>query len=178
MTIERVVVGDYQTNCYILSIGIDCLVIDPGDEYEKIKECISNKNVLAILLTHRHFDHIGALDSISNCGKLKIYEYNNVGEKEYKIGPFNFKIIYTKGHTEDSITYYFETEKIMFTGDFIFENSIGRTDLPTGDYNEMLKSIDMIKKYPDDILIYPGHGNETKLGIEKINNIWFDTVNS
>lgn len=178
MTVENVVVGDYQTNCYILSIGNTCLVIDPGAEYEKIKNCISNKNVLAILLTHRHFDHIGALDLVSNNGKLKIYEYNNVEEKEYKIGPFNFKVIYTNGHTKDSITYYFENEKIMFTGDFLFENSIGRTDLPTGDYNEMLKSIELIKKYDDDIIIYPGHGNETKLGIEKINNIWFDNVNN
>lgn len=178
MTIERVVVGCYKTNCYILSIGNDCLVIDPGDEYAKIKKVIFNKNVLAILLTHRHFDHIGALDLVSKYGEIKIYEYNNIEPKEYKIGPFNFKTIYTKGHTEDSITYYFENEKIMFTGDFIFENSIGRTDLPTGNYNEMLKSIDMIKKYDDDILIYPGHGYATKLGIEKINNIWFDNVNS
>lgn len=178
MTVEKVVVGDYQTNCYILSIGSDCLIVDPGDEYEKIAECVSNKNILAILLTHRHFDHIGALDAICNSRDLLVYEYSNTLEKEYTIGAFNFKVMYTKGHTDDSITYYFENDKMMFVGDFIFENSIGRTDLPTGDYNEMLKSIDMIKKYDDDILIYPGHGNETKLGIEKINNLWFDNVNS
>lgn len=177
MIVDRVIVGDYQTNCYILSIGQDCLVIDPGDEYDKIKNRISNKNVLAVLLTHRHFDHIGALDLVSNNGKLKIYEYSNVEEKEYQIGSFNFKVIYTSGHTKDSITYYFENDKMMFVGDFIFENSIGRTDLPTGDYNEMLKSIELIKKYDDEIIIYPGHGNSTKLGIEKINNIWFDNVN-
>lgn len=178
MKLDRIIVGDYQTNCYILSIENDCLVIDPGSEDERIKKCISNKNILAILLTHRHFDHIGALDSVSKNGKIKIYEYNNVEEKEYKIGPFNFKVIYTSGHTNDSVTYYFENEKMMFTGDFIFENSIGRTDLPTGNYSDMLKSIEMIKTYDDDIIIYPGHGNSTKLGIEKINNIWFDNINS
>lgn len=178
MKVDRIIVGDYQTNCYILSIANDCLVIDPGSEYEKIKKCISNKNILAILLTHRHFDHIGALDSVSKNGKIKIYEYNNVKEEEYKIGPFNFKVIYTSGHTSDSVTYYFEVEKMMFTGDFIFENSIGRTDLPTGNYSDMLKSIEIIKKYDDDIIIYPGHGNSTKLEIEKINNIWFDNINS
>ncbi|MCI8778433.1 MAG: MBL fold metallo-hydrolase [Bacilli bacterium] len=181
MIVERVVVGDYQTNCYILSIGNDCLVIDPGDEYEKIMEFVSNKKILGVLLTHRHFDHIGALDLLNDNGKFKTYktyEYNNVEEKEYKIGSFKFKIIYTKGHTDDSITYYFEKDKVMFVGDFVFENSIGRTDLPTGNYSEMLKSIDIIKKYDDDILIYPGHGNATKLGIEKINNLWFDNVNS
>ncbi len=178
MNIEKVVVGDYCTNCYILSIGHDCLVIDPGCEYDKIKKCISDKNVLAVLVTHRHFDHIGALDLVSNKGSIPIYEYSNIEPKDYKIGPFSFKVIYTKGHTDDSITYYFEKEKSMFTGDFIFENSIGRTDLPTGNYNEILKSINMIKKYDDDIKVYPGHGNQTKLGIEKINNIWFDNVNS
>ncbi len=129
---ERVVVGDYQTNCYILSIGQDCLVIDPGDEYDKIKSCISNKNVLAILLTHRHFDHIGALDLVSNYGKLKIYEYNNVKEEEYKIGPFSFKVIYIIEHTNDSITYNFKTENIMFKVDFLFEKRIGRIILQTG----------------------------------------------
>lgn len=178
MQVEKIVVGDYYTNCYILSIGNDCIIVDPGDEYEKIMECVANKKILAILLTHRHFDHIGALDKICNNGNLLVYDYSNTLENSYMVGPFNFKVIYTKGHTADSITYYFEKEKIMFVGDFIFENSIGRTDLPTGNYSEMLKSIAMIKKYDDDILIYPGHGNSTKLGIEKVNNLWFDNVNS
>ena len=177
MQIEKIIVGDYQTNCYLLSIDNDCLIIDPGDEYNKIKEKIKEKNVLAILITHRHFDHIGALEQLYKDYNVKIYDYKNVEEKEYIIKHFKFKVIYTKGHTDDSVTYYFEKENVMFTGDFLFENTIGRTDLPTGSFNEMLKSIDLIKQYEDEIIIYPGHGNTTKLGLEKLNNYWFDNIN-
>lgn len=177
MKIDTIVVGDYQTNCYILTINDNCIIIDPGSEYLKIKEKISNKNLIAILITHRHFDHIGALKDLINEYNVPIYEYKNLEEKQYKIGDFLFKVIYTKGHTNDSVTYYFEIDKIMFTGDFLFENSIGRTDLDTGNYNDMITSIEFLKKYDDDIVIYPGHGNKTNLGIEKINNYWFDSVN-
>lgn len=177
MNIDKIIVGNYQTNCYILSNDNDCIVIDPGDEYYKIKEKIGKKNVLAVLITHSHYDHVGALDDLLKVYNVDVYQFKNLVEKEYKIGDFSFKVIYTFGHTDDSITFYFENEKIMFTGDFIFENSIGRTDLPTGDFNKMLKSIEMIRKYDDEIVIYPGHGNSTKLGLEKINNYWFDMSN-
>ncbi len=177
MIIESVAVGSYQANCYILSIDNNCLVIDPGDEYDKIKKLIGKKNVQGILITHRHFDHIGALDKLFSDYPVKVYEYANLKEQEYKIGNFTFDVLYTKGHTSDSVTYYFKNERIMFTGDFLFLNNIGRTDLPTGNYEEMLKSIEIIKKYADDIVIYPGHGNITKLGLEKTNNFWFDSVN-
>ena len=177
MQIDKIVVGDYQTNCYILSNNNNCIIIDPGDEFEKIKAFLKNKNVIAILITHRHFDHIGALDDLVRTYNCNVCEYNNLEEKNYSINDFNFDVIYTKGHTDDSVTFYFEKEKVMFTGDFLFENSIGRTDLPTGNFNEMLKSIELIKKYDDDIIIYPGHGNQTKLGLEKTNNYWFDSVN-
>lgn len=177
MQIDKMVVGDYQTNCYILTNNNNCIIIDPGDEFEKIKEFLKDKNVVAILITHKHFDHIGALDDLSNTYNCKVYEYNNLEEKDYNINDFNFNVIYTKGHTDDSVTFYFENKKVMFTGDFLFENSIGRTDLPTGNFSEMLKSIELIKKYDDDIIIYPGHGNQTKLGLEKTNNYWFDSVN-
>ena len=146
MNLDKIVVGNYQTNCYILSIGDNCLVIDPGDEYYKIKARIENKKVLGVLITHSHFDHVGALDDLLKEYNVETYQFKNLDEKEYKIGDFLFKVIYTFGHTNDSITFYFENEKIMFTGDFIFENSIGGTDLPTGDFNEMLKSIELIKK--------------------------------
>lgn len=177
MKIEKLIVGNYQTNCYILTNNNNCIIIDPGDEFEKIKKSIKEKNVVAILITHRHFDHIGALKELTKFCNCEVYEYQNLEEKEYKINDFTFNVIYTKGHTDDSVTFYFEKEKIMFTGDFLFENSIGRTDLPTGNFNEMLKSIELIKNYDDDIIIYPGHGNKTKLGLEKINNYWFDSVN-
>ena len=95
----------------------------------------------------------------------------------FDLGNHHLEVIYTPGHTNDSVTYYFKSEKTMFIGDFVFENSIGRTDLPTGDYNKMVDSINLLKKYPDDITLYPGHGNYTTIGIEKINNYWFYNIN-
>lgn len=166
MQIDRVIVGELQTNCYILSIDNECIVIDPGDEYNKIKEIIDDKKVVGVIITHYHFDHIGALNSFD---KDLILDKSNLEEKEYNIGNFNFEVIYTPGHKEDLITIYFKKEKVMFTGDFIFKNSIGRVDLPGGNINDMKKSLDKIKKYDDEIKIYPGHGDSTILGYEKNN---------
>lgn len=160
MKIDRVIVGELETNCYILSIKNKCIVIDPGDEYDKIKKCIGNKEVIAVIITHYHFDHIGALN---NFNKNLIYDINNLEEKENKIGNFNFEVIYTPGHKEDSITIYFKEEKVMFTGDFIFKDGIGRIDLPGGNYKDMLNSLEKIKKYDKDIIVYPGHGDKTIL---------------
>lgn len=86
----------------------------------------------------------------------------------YEFKDFNFKVIFTPGHSWDSKTYYFEEDKIMFTGDFIFKGTIGRTDLGGSD-KDMMKSLKMIMTYPDDIVIYPGHGEATNLGVEKQN---------
>lgn len=77
------------------------------------------------------------------------------------------------GHTNDSLSYYFYKENIMFTGDFIFAGSIGRTDLG-GNSNDMKNSINKIKKYSDNIKIYPGHGDTTSLIDEKVNNVYFN----
>lgn len=160
MKIDRVIVGNLETNCYILSIKNKCVVIDPGDEYDKIKKRIGNKEVIGVIITHYHFDHIGALN---NFDKNLIYDINNLVEKENKISDFNFEVIYTPGHKEDSITIYFKKEKVMFTGDFIFKDGIGRIDLPGGNYKDMLNSLEKIKKYDKDIIVYPGHGDKTIL---------------
>ena len=92
-------------------------------------------------------------------------------EKEYDIGEFKFKVIFNPGHTSDSISYLFDNN--LFCGDFIFKDSIGRWDLPTGNYNELLDSIDKIKKY-NNLIIYPGHGDSTLLEEEKKNNYYFN----
>lgn len=173
MLVNKIVVGYLEENCYILEKDNNVIVIDPGDEYPKIKNMLQGKNVVGILITHRHFDHIGALDDLLNDYKVLIYEDNNTLEKEYNIMDFTFKVIKTYGHTNDSITFYFEKEKVMFTGDFIFQGTIGRTDLPTGNFEDMLLSINKIKEYSSDTTIYPGHGNKTTLGYEKQNNIYF-----
>ena len=158
MKVDRVIVGDLQTNCYILSIDNDVLIIDPGDEYEKIIDKVYGKNILGILITHRHFDHIGALKYFDNV----IYEYKNLSEKEYNIGKFKFNVIYTPGHTKDSVCYYFKDENTLFTGDFIFKDGIGRTDLG-GNSIDMINSLNKIKFLKGDTLVYPGHGDSTYL---------------
>lgn len=160
MKINRVIVGDLNTNCYILEKDKEVIVIDPGDEYNKIKQAIGSKEVIGVIITHYHFDHIGALN---NFDKDIIYDKSNLEEKENKIGNFIFDVIYTPGHKEDLITIYFKEDKVMFTGDFIFKGAIGRTDLPLGNYKEMLNSLNKIKKYDKDIIVYPGHGDITCL---------------
>lgn len=162
MKVDRVIVGQLDTNCYILSIDSDVLIIDPGDEYEKIIDKVYGKNILGILITHSHFDHVGALKYFNNT----VYRYDNLSEKNYNIGKFSFDVIYTPGHTNDSICFYFKDYNIMFTGDFIFKNGIGRTDLG-GYYVDMKKSLNKIKSYDNDIKIYPGHGDSSTLGEEK-----------
>lgn len=159
MIIKRVVVGYLQENCYILEKNGQVLIIDPGDEFNKIDNEINGK-VVGVIITHKHFDHVGALKELIN--KYHV-EVNNYDLKE-----FNFKVLYTPGHSWDSKTYYFENENIMFTGDFIFKGTIGRTDIGGSD-KDMIKSLKMIMPYPDDIKIYPGHGDSTILSVEKQN---------
>lgn len=160
MDIKVLVVGTLQENCYVCSIGNNAFIVDPGDEADRIIDSCKGKNVVEIIVTHHHFDHIGALDELKKYFKL---------EENAKSGIFDYEVIETLGHTSDSRTIYFKNEKVMFTGDFLFYRSIGRTDLDTGSDLEMIKSLELINKYPDDIVIYPGHGPKSTLGREKIN---------
>ena len=173
MDIKIIKVGDLKCNCYILNIDNKVLVIDPGAEYEKIKKELVNKEVLGILLTHNHFDHVGCIFDIMRDYHTKLYDYNSLKEQSYAIGPFNFEVIFTPGHTPDCISIYFKEENIMFTGDFLFYDTIGRCDLPGSDFNEMKQSIEKIKKYNPSITVYPGHGIKTTLEREFNNNIYF-----
>ena len=183
MIVEKVVVGLYQENCYFLIKEDKMLIVDPGDEYSIIKNKINelNKEVVGVLITHAHFDHVGALEELLNDYKVPVYynncnneiKYNNiidVKEKEYNINCFNFEIVYTKGHRNDCVTYYFNQDKIMITGDFLFKLSIGRMDLEYASEEEMIKSLNKIVNYNDDITIYPGHGDSSTLGYEKLYN--------
>lgn len=174
MEVRKIKVGYLETNCYILVEQDSCLIIDPGDQYYSIENQIDHKNILGILITHRHSDHIGALDQLVKTYNPKVFDKSNLPEGEYEIGPFRFEVIYTEGHTSDSITFYFYEYNFMFTGDFLFHHSIGRTDMPTGSMDDMKKSIEKIKEYSDRIRVYPGHGEPTVLGEEKLNNPFFD----
>ena len=170
MEIKSVITGYLDENCYILIKNNKCLVVDPGDDFLKIKEAIGDNKVLGVLITHSHADHIAALRNFLTKRSIKIFKRSNLQEQEYNIGDFNFEAIYTPGHSKDSVTFYFKDDNAMFVGDFIFKDSIGRTDLPGGNMMEMKDSIEKIKKYDKSIKLYPGHNETTTLEEELKNN--------
>lgn len=175
MFIDKVITSFLNENCYIVKNEEkkECLIIDPGSDFNKIKQKIGDYKVLNVLITHNHRDHTGALDEVLSEYPVRVLKKDNLLEKEYILNDFVFKVIFTPGHTRDSICFYFENEKILFTGDFLFNGTIGRTDLPTGSISDMQKSITLIKNYPKNITIYPGHGEMSTLKSELQNNIYF-----
>ena len=167
LKIITVVTGYLEENCYILHNDKDALIIDPGDDSNKIIDAIGNLNVLGILITHYHFDHVGALDDIkSKYNKAKLIDFKS--KKDQTIGDFKFKIIENFGHTMDSVSYYFEDDKKLFCGDFVFRESIGRFEME--DMPIMLDSLEKFKKLDRDIKVYPGHGEYTEVGYELDHN--------
>ena len=160
MTIHTLVVGELQENCYVLvNEKKEAILIDPGDEKEKILDFLKPYKVVGILVTHFHPDHVGALKELENFYHLKANQ---------KVEEFHYEVFSNPGHTLDSISFYFPEEKIMFVGDFIFYHTIGRCDLG-GDVDLMKKSIQKIlQTIPLDTILYPGHGRTTKLGQEKV----------
>ena len=155
MKIKCLVVWELMANCYLLEKDGRVLIIDPGDEFKKIEKAILGE-VEEILVTHSHQDHIGALKELEAKYQIK----HNVFKKE----TFNYEVIKTPGHTSDSLSFYFPDDHVMFTGDFLFANSIGRMDMPTGSRKDMESSLLKISKYPLDTLICPGHYYTSRLG--------------
>lgn len=196
MKIERFVMGMFATNTYLLTIDNDCILIDPASKAEKLIEILDDKNLVAILLTHGHFDHIKAVDGLVKKYNCPCYisqkdeelirnkeqgihfgiptsayisvPVNYIDEGIKEISPFKFETIYTPGHTKGSVCYKFEKE--LFTGDTLFKGSIGRTDLEGGSDKDIRASIKLLKEFPDDINIYPGHEDTSTLEIEKQTN--------
>lgn len=170
MEIKKVITGVLDENCYVLIKNNTAIIIDPGDDYLDIKEAIGENKVLAVLITHSHFDHIGALRNFLTKRSIKIFKKSSLEEKEYTIGDFKFKCIYTPGHSKDSVSFFFEENNCMFVGDFIFKESIGRTDLPGGDNNDMKESLNKLLTFNESITLYPGHDDKTTLKYEKEHN--------
>lgn len=169
--IETIKVGTFQTNCYLLFHQNQCLIIDPGDEFDKIRKQIGSSKPLAILITHYHFDHVGALRELQELYQIPVYDYH-VDDKDIEVGPFQFQIIAMQGHDDSCVTFYFKNEQLMFVGDFIFKGSIGRTDLKTGDDFKMAASLNKLKQLTENIILYPGHGDMTTLNDEKKYNLF------
>jgi glyoxylase-like metal-dependent hydrolase (beta-lactamase superfamily II) len=180
MEIKRVVVGPLLTNCYILISGNEAILIDPGAEPEKILKEIEGKKLNYIILTHYHWDHTLAVEKIKEKTQAKILIHKNEknfikfevdqfleGEEEIRIGNEYLKIIHTPGHTSGSICIL--GENFIFTGDTLFEDGFGRTDLPGGSKEDLKKSLKKLENViKSKMKIYPGHGdpfekNEFKL---------------
>lgn len=157
MKLDRIIVGPLATNCYLLKKNNKCIIVDPGDEAKKIIDNI-NEKVIGIIITHYHFDHIGALNELKAFYKCPVYDYSNLNNEIKSIQDFAFEIIHTPGHKEDLISIYIKEINSMLVGDFIFKNSIGRMDLEGGSIKDMILSINKILNYDENIVLYPGHG--------------------
>ena len=158
MKIKCIPVGYLQANCYILEKNNKAILIDPGDNEVLISEKLGELELVGILITHNHFDHVGALSYFEDKYNLKHNE---------KVEGWNYEVIETKGHSKDSVSFYFSQDNVLFTGDFIFKGSIGRMDLPGGDEVDMKNSLEKINDFDDNIIVYPGHGVKTILHEEK-----------
>ena len=203
MKIKKITCGIIENNNYILIKENDCLIVDLSD-FDIIDKFIENSelNVLGVLLTHTHWDHLLGVEKFVEKYKVPVYLSSNrpnyimdanfdytikkygintrfdidkidikyLDEGKQNIGNFEFFVIDTPGHTTCSIVYYFMTEKVMFTGDFLFKKTIGITNTRLSNKDQMKESLKKIKTYPNDIIIYPGHGENTNLKYEKIHN--------
>ncbi len=200
--IETVPVGQLATNCYIIwrEDSKISVVIDPGDEAEKIGRIIDAEGleVTHIINTHGHYDHIGANgilsektgaciyvdkededllksgeNDLSSQGgdsfvKSKEIKYLSGGQ-EIEVGRIKMRIISTPGHTRGGISILVGHH--LFVGDALFSGSIGRTDLPGGDYDTLIDSIKSgLLALPDETIVYPGHGPATTIGAERVAN--------
>ncbi|MDR6241447.1 MBL fold metallo-hydrolase [Aureibacter tunicatorum] len=188
--------GEIPMNCYVLARNNECFIIDPGYQKELIQEYVDSKGytVKGILLTHAHIDHIEALDCydvpvylhekeyeilIDNYnngfeffGKLPNYSFESLDirlvneDSELNIGGEKIEIILTPGHTIGSVCYVIGHD--IYSGDTLFEATVGKWDRPTGNVEELRVSVlKLINTQPDYMLVHPGHGRSTTIGVEK-----------
>ena len=188
--------GSYQTNCYIVwgENAKTCAVIDPGYEAERVLDEARNLGLTieAILLTHGHFDHVGAVKQLVQATGCQLWMHE--GDWSQKKNPTNaffyplancdftevqfceedeiihaggltFTVMATPGHTWGSVCY--RCGDVLFSGDTLFAGSCGRTDLPGGDTATLRQSLQRLRELPDTLAIYPGHGSSSTLGEEK-----------
>lgn len=182
MKVETVVVGPLGTNCYIVTgdAGGEAIVIDPGDDAPAIIEALQRDKlgVKAIVLTHGHFDHIQAAGSLkkSKGGDIYAHPADQVPGSdrpldeglEFQAGGAVLRTICTPGHSQGSCSLV--GDGAVFCGDLLFRDSVGRTDFEGGSMPELMRSLDRLKKLPDETIVFPGHGPDTTIGREKLMN--------
>lgn len=206
MKIDCLILGEYQTNCYILrksETASECLIIDTGLDSSILVDFLKEQklNPVSVVLTHGHADHIAAIPDLrENFPGIKVHIHKLDAEMltkpkdnlslltgiVIKIEPADclveqgdtintgwteLEVLHTPGHTAGGISLYSRQEGIVFTGDALFADSIGRTDFPGGNFEQLIKSIkEKLFVLADETICYPGHGLETTIGKEKAYN--------
>jgi len=202
--VESLTVGMVQENCYLVRLaGSDrAVIIDPGDEPDRLLGAIRDLGVTleAILLTHTHFDHVGAVAPVARatgapvwCPELEVgvladimsfvpwpgfgpfesYDADHAvrGGETLELAGMSFEVLFTPGHSPGHVTYAVREEAALFSGDVLFEGSVGRVDLPGGDWPTLLTSITtLVEEFPAETTVYPGHMGITTLGRERQSN--------
>jgi len=190
-------VGTFEVNCTILSWADKAWIVDPGSEATRIAELLVKSGLTpeAILLTHAHFDHIGAIPGLqSKWPAIPVYVHpsddmvlthplnsfapdyppimrpENIRDARSLSGTHGLEVIETPGHTPGGVCYHFPEEKVLLSGDTLFCGSIGRTDLPGGDFATLKSSLSKLTALPDDTNVIPGHGFFTTIAREKDSN--------
>lgn len=205
MHIQQIPTGPIQENCYLVWQLQDLLIIDPGSDASLLKEQIKKTQAqpLAILLTHTHYDHIGAVEELREFYQIPVYvsplENNWLSNpvlnlssrhpelggvvvqpaehefelKRYQIGAISFQVVATPGHSHGSLSFIFDD--FVISGDALFKGSIGRTDLYTGNLEQLLHSIQSeLFTLPEYFKVFPGHGEPTTIAWEKQTNPFFN----
>ncbi|ART77251.1 MBL fold metallo-hydrolase [Sutcliffiella horikoshii] len=201
---KQLPLGPLQTNAYLLiNERKECLIFDPGSEGEAFNSYLEENALkpLAILLTHAHFDHIGAVDAVRKHWNVPVYvhkkEKNWLGDPSlngsqfFQLGPitanpaehlilseeklvisnFELEILFTPGHSPGSVSFYHEASKVVFSGDALFAGSIGRTDLPGGNHEQLIQSIhNKLLILPEETTVLSGHGMTTTIEREMDSN--------
>lgn len=194
MRIKRIVGGSLESNGYIIfqKKGGSCYVVDPGYNAERFVKQIDEENLklIGILLTHHHYDHTGAAERLRDLKECPVYMHwgdldmfkgkvDVVMEHGMKLDLDGEEIIvlHTPGHTEGGVCFFSEKGRLVFTGDTIFNVDLGRTDLKDGSEFKMEHSIrEIVNKWENDMIIYPGHGDSCNMKFVRKNNQEFINI--
>jgi glyoxylase-like metal-dependent hydrolase (beta-lactamase superfamily II) len=204
MDVRMFTVGPVQENCYLVrgDDRPDALIVDPGDDADKLLAAIEALDVelAAILLTHTHFDHVGAVAPVARATGAEVWvpeieravladimsfvpwpgfgpfesweaEHDLSGGERLELAGFEIDVLFTPGHSPGHVTFSIPEERALFSGDVLFRGSVGRVDLPGGDGPTLLESIGgLLDSFPEETTVYPGHMGITSLGDERATN--------